>query len=316
MNNGNGTLASVTARAWRPSREVELMVGTPPGGGQDRPARTLMRVLASARLLDVPMRLTNITGKGGGKAWDALRARAGDPHVLSISAPPLLSNRLLGVSDYDHAALTPLANLYTEYLAFIVRADSAITSAAALLGLLKADPRALRIALATAIGSTNHIALGQLLSHIGADPRALDLRVFDSALYAVDDVVAGNAQLGVISAVSARKALESGQARALAVSAPSRLGGAFAGAPTWSELSVPCVIGQWRGVLGAPDMGVAPAAYWTHALAAAVRIAEWNDEMAANNWSGAFMHGDELRAFLDHEREFSSDMLRALGLIS
>ena len=73
--------------AWRPTREVEFIVGTPPGGGQDRPARTLMRILEAARLVDVPMKLTNLPGNGGGHAWDALRARAGDPHVLSISAP-------------------------------------------------------------------------------------------------------------------------------------------------------------------------------------------------------------------------------------
>ena len=56
--------SSNTPPVWCPSSEVELIVGTPPGGGQDRPARTLMRILATAKLVDVPMRLTNIAGKG------------------------------------------------------------------------------------------------------------------------------------------------------------------------------------------------------------------------------------------------------------
>src|SRR6187431_2372704 len=140
MNDGKPLSQSPAASAWRPSQEVELIVGTPPGGGQDRPARVLMRVMEAARLIDVPVKVTNIAGKGGGKAWDALRARAGDPHVLSISAPPLLSNRILGVSDFDYRELTLVANLYTEYLAFIVRADSGIQSATELLAMLKADP--------------------------------------------------------------------------------------------------------------------------------------------------------------------------------
>jgi len=302
--------------AWRPSGEVELIIGTPPGGGQDRPARTLMRILASAKLVDVPMKLTNLAGKGGGNAWDALRARAGDPHVLSISAPPLISNRILGVSDFDHSALTPLANLYTEYLAFIVPAASPISDACALLDLLKADPGAIKISLATAIGTTNHIALGQLLTHVGADARKLDLRVFESAPYAVDDVVAGHAQLGVISAVSARKALESGTVRALVVSAPARLAGVFSDAPTWTELSVPCVIGQWRGVLAAPGIRAKHLDYWTQVLGAAVENAEWKAALTANSWTENFMTGEELRAFLDDERAFSADMLSALGLVS
>ena len=97
--------------AWRPHTEVELIVGTPPGGGQDRPARVMMRVLETPGLVDVPMRVTNISGKGGGNAWDAVHGRPRDPHVLSVSSAPLITNRLLGVCDYDHAALTPIATL-------------------------------------------------------------------------------------------------------------------------------------------------------------------------------------------------------------
>jgi putative tricarboxylic transport membrane protein len=302
--------------AWRPTREIEFIVGTPPGGGQDRPARTLVRILESAKLVDVPMKLTNLPGNGGGHAWEALRARAGDPHVLSISAPPLLSNRILGTSDFDHAALTPVANLFTEYLAFIVPADSPIRDANALLARLAADPGALRVSLATAIGSTSHIAMGQLLTHVGADPRRLDLRVFESAPYAVDDVAAGNAQLGVISAVSARKALEAGTVRTLVVSSPTRLSGVFAGAPTWTESSVPCVIGQWRGVLGAPGIGAEHLAYWTQVLGTAVANARWQDELAAHDWTDHFITGATLQSFLDDERAFTRDMLQALGLVS
>ena len=305
-----------SAGVWLPSREVEFIVGTPPGGGQDRPARTLMRIMQSASLVDAPMKITNITGKGGGKAWDALRVRAGDPHVLSISAMPLLSNRIQGVSDYDHEALTPVANLYTEYLAFIVPAASPLRDAKSMLATLATNPAGMKVAIATAIGTTNHVALGQLLMHGGADPRKLDLRVFDSALYAVDDVVAGNAQLGVISSVSARKALEAGTVRVLAVSSMERLGGVFAGAPTWRELNVPCVLGQWRGLVGAPDIGVEHVAYWIGVLGEALQHPEWQEELAANCWSPEFITGDALKDFLDLERAFSAKMLRALELVS
>jgi putative tricarboxylic transport membrane protein len=316
MNDSKPHSQSPTASTWRPSQEVELIVGTPPGGGQDRPARALIKVMESTGLIDVPMKLTNIAGKGGGKAWDALRARAGDAHVLSISSPPLLSNRWLGVADFDHAACTPLANLYTEYLAFIVPAASPLRDAAALLERLRADAGSLSISLATAIGSTNHIALGQIMQHLGRDPKALQLHVFDSALYAVTDVVEGKADVGVISAVSAVKAIEAGQVRAIAVSAPARMGGVFSAAPAWSELSVPCVIGQWRGIMGAPGINAAQIDYWERAFAAAAARAEWNAELERNYWTNTFMNAKETGAFMNGEREFVGRMLRALGLIS
>ena len=63
------------------------------------------------------------------------------------------TNRLLGESTLDFAALTPLANLYTEYLVFVVRPDSSLQSAQQLLTQLGNDPGGIRIAFATAIGA-------------------------------------------------------------------------------------------------------------------------------------------------------------------
>lgn len=306
---------SNAASAWRPSREVEFIVGTPPGGGQDRPARVLMRVLESAGLVSVPMKLSNITGKGGGSAWEALRVHAGDAHVLSVSSGPLIANRLQGVADYDHADFTVVANLYTEYLAFIVPAACAMHTAADLLARLKAGPGDLPVAIATALGSTNHIALARITHSVGAEPRALKLRVFDSALKAVADVVEGHAQAAVVSAVSAAKALEAGQVRSLAVSSPQRMAGLFAATPTWRECGVDCTLGQWRGFIGAPGWSASQVAFWEQALALATARPEWQDELAANYWTSTFMNGTETRDFLDRERHFLGRVMHELGLI-
>jgi putative tricarboxylic transport membrane protein len=300
--------------SWRPLSEVEIIVGTPPGGGQDRPARALMRVLESEGLIDVPMRLVNIPGKGGGNAWDTLRRRERDPHALSVSAAPLITNRLTGASDFDHAALTPIATLYTEYLAFVARPDSGLGTATDLLGRLAAGAGELTIAIATAIGTTNHVALGQIVRHLGGEPKALKLRVFESALQAVADVVERRSDAGAVSAVSAVKALETGALRALSVSAPARMGGVFADVPTWSEQSVPCVIGQWRGLIGAAGIPEESIAYWERAIAAAVATPAWATGLDENYWTGAYKNAAETRAFLDSERAFLGRMLRELGL--
>jgi putative tricarboxylic transport membrane protein len=272
-----------------------------------------MRVLESRGLIDVPMRLTNIPGKGGGNAWSALRQRARDPHVLAVSAAPLITNRLLGVSDFDHTALTPVATLYTEYLAFVVRADSPLRDGAGLLDRLS-KPAGLTVAIATAIGTTNHIALAQVSRHAGADAKALELRVFDSALYAAADVAEGKSDAGVVSAVSAVQGLETGALRALAVSAPARMGGLFAHVPPWAERSVPCVIGQWRGIVGAPGITGEQTLYWEHALAAAVASPSWEAELEQHYWTASYRGSAETRAFLDSECAFLRDMLGDLGL--
>ena len=299
---------------WQPTGEVELVAGTPAGGGQDRPARALIRVLESQKLVPVPIRLTNIPGRGGGNAWDYLAKHPGNPHVLAINSPTIITNRVLGESDYDDRALTPIANLYTEYIAFVVRPDSPIRSAADLLAHLGADAGSLTIALATAIGNINHMALATATRHAGGDVRALKLNVFDSARYAVADVIEQRADVGAITAVSAVPELAAGKLRCFALSAPQRLGGEFAAVPTWREQGVDCVIGTWRGVIGAQGLTPEQAAFWDRALAAATATPEWNEELAHHYWANTYTGAQAIGGFLDRERAVMGELLRELGL--
>ena len=301
--------------AWRPDREVELVAGTPAGGGQDRPARALIKVLESKQLVGVPIRLTNIPGKGGGNAWDTLRQHIGDPHVLAINSPTIITNRLLGVSDFDHTALTPLANLYTEYIAFVVRPDSPIRSGADFMARVGKDAGSLTIAMATARGNINHMALGQVTRHAGGDVKALKLNVFDSARYAVADVIEGRAEVGAITAVSAVPELAAGTLRAFALSAPARMTGQFAAVPTWVEQGVNCVIGTWRGVIGAQGLSAEQIAFWGSALAAATQSEEWNAELAHHYWANTYLGPAKIGAFLEREREVLGTALRDIGVI-
>jgi putative tricarboxylic transport membrane protein len=300
---------------WRPAREIELVAGTPPGGGQDRPARALIEVLEKHRLLDQPVTLTNIAGRGGGNAWDYLRKNAADPHVLAINSPTIISNKLLGVSANDYSDLTPLANLYTEYPIFIVRADSSIADVAELSRRLKADAGAVRISLATATGNPNHIALARLTAHAGGDVKALKIDVFDSARYAIAHLIEGKAELGVITAVSAVPELTAGALRCMTLSAPQRLGGLFANVPTLMESGVDCKVGMWRGIIAAGHIPAAAVAFWDRTLTAAIATPEWHAELAKKYWANTFMAGAAERAFLDEERAVMAAALGDLGLL-
>src|ERR1700761_8025986 len=201
------------ATAWRPAGAPELIAGTPPGGGQDRPARILIGLLNGQGQLPEPMKLTNIPGRGGGNGWDHVATRTGDPNVLVISSPTVISNKLLGVSGLEFTDLTPLANLYTEYPVFIVRPDSPLATMEDLMQQLAVKTSALRVAIATAIGNPNHIALAKVTTHAGGNVKALKINVFDSARYAIAQVMEGGADLGVITAASPVTGLTGGKLR-------------------------------------------------------------------------------------------------------
>jgi putative tricarboxylic transport membrane protein len=304
-----------SAAGWRPQHEIELVAGTPAGGGQDRPARVLIDLLKGP-LGGVPIKLTNIAGRGGGNAWDYLAMHPRDPHILAINSPTIITNRLLGDSTLDYSELTPLANLYTEYLVFVVRPASALGDAEALVTQLGNDPGGIRIAFATAIGNINHMGLGRITQQAGGDVGALQTEVFDSARYAVAHVVEGHADLAVITATSAVPELESGALKAIAVSAPARMTGLFAAVPTWGEVGIDCVIGTWRGVIGTPGMNAAEIVFWEQALKVAVGSQAWRTELARHHWVDTYMGAAATLEFLARELVTMREALTALGLLA
>ena len=308
-------MAKLQDPQWRPTREVEIIAGTPPGGGLDRTARALVKAIESGRLLDVSVKVVNIPGEGARKAWGYIERHAGDPHVLSISSPNLTTDHLVGIAAFDHSAFTPLAILYNEYIAFIARADSALRRSGDLLRRLATQPASVTVALSTALGNPNHIALAKVVRHASGAIKAPKLRVFDSALDALADVVQGNADVAAITAASAVEELAAGTVRALAVSAPTRLPGRYSAAPTWVEQSVDCAIGAWRGVSGARGLTAVQIAFWEGVLAAAVAGAEWKAELARHYWSGMYLDGARLREHLRREDAEMESVLGELGLL-
>ena len=302
--------------SWRPQREIEIVAGTPPSGGLDRSARALLKAIESKRLLDVPARVNNVAGDGGRKAWAYLDQHPGDPHVLCISSSNLATDHLLGASAFDHErAFTPLAILYTEYIAFLARSDSSLKRGADLIARFATRAASVTVALSTSLGNPNHIALAKVVRHAGGDVKAPSIRVFDSALDAVADVIAGNADVCAVTAASAVKEITAGTMRALAVSAPQRLAGLYAQTPTWLEQPVDCVIGAWRGVSGTRGLTTAQVAYWEGKLAAAVGTEAWMSELGRLYWTPMYLDGAPLRQHLKRERGAMEAALRLLGLL-
>jgi putative tricarboxylic transport membrane protein len=301
---------------WSPEREIAIVAGTPPGGGLDRSARALARAIEANTLVEVPVKVVNVGGDGGRKAWLHMDRQAGDGHVIAISSPNMAADYLMGVTTTDPERFPALAILYSEYIAFVVRSDSAIHDGADLVGRLAENAGAVKIALSTSLGNSNHVAVAKVIRHAGADTKAPDIRVFDTALDAVADVVAGNADVGAITAASAVPELDATTLRAIGISSPARLGGSYAAAPTWTEQGVDCVIGSWRGASGPPGLDGAQIAFWRAKLAAATGTAEWKADMDRHLWTEMYLDGAELDGYLARERKDMRTMLGELGLLT
>ena len=302
--------------AWQPERAVQLVAGTPPGGGLDRVARALAKAITQARLLDVPVDVVNVPGDGARRAWtQVIDKHAGDAHVVGISSPNLVTDYLVGIATFEHSKYTAVATLVTEYIAFAVSAGSDLKSGGDMLARLRDNAKGVTVALSTALGNPNHIALAKLTKQVGGDVNAPVIRVFDTALDCVADVIGGRSDVCAVTAASVIAELNAGRLRVLAITAPTRLAAPFAEVPTWSEQGADCVIGAWRGVSGPSGLSAAQVKFWEDVVTAATQQPCWQEDLARLSWSPMLQTGAPLRAYLDNERAEFAAVLGELGLL-
>lgn len=300
--------------SWKPVKNVEIIVGVSPGGGIDRTARTLQKILQDRRMIEVSSSVVNKPGGGGTLAQAYLNQRAGDAHYLEVSATSLLTNRITGRTPNNWDDFTPVAMLYDEFIGFAVKTDSPLRSGRDLAALLKDDASALPVGIATSAGNTNHIAVALLAKQVGGDVKKLRVVVFGSGGESTTALLGGHVGLVVTPAATALPQMQTGALRLLAVAAPQRLSGPLAVVPTWKEQGYDVIVANWRPVLGPRGLSKEQIAYWEAVFARFTQTEEWQRELEATGGVNHYMGSRELGRFLAAQHAEFKSILSELGL--
>jgi len=313
-----GLLAAFTggaaAQSWAPQKTIEILVGSAPGGSNDKTARTMERILVGNKLVPVPISVVNRPGGGGSIAYTYVSQRPGDAHYLYIGSSSLLSNNIVGSSALSHADFTPVALLYEDAAVFAVRVESPIKTGTELAARLKKDPRNVVVGFANAFGSSRHVAAGLLLKALGGNARDLKPVVFRGSAEAITALLGGHIEVVVAGAVNTIAHVEAGRMRVLAAAAPQRLTGALSVAPTWKELGVDLVYGNWRGLFAPKGLMPQQVAFWEGVLRRMTETPEWKSDLATNHWTPYFVTGAALHKEVERENAELKALLAELGL--
>ena len=302
------------AADWKPERPVEIVAMSGPGGANDVIARTLQRVMQQKKLVDAPMTVVSKVGAGGVIAWSYLNQHAGDGGYISVSPINLLIEHILGASPITYTDVTPIAQLFNEYVAFAVIAESPLRSGRDVVDKLKADPGSVTFAVAASLGGSNHIATMVALKSAGVDVKKLKFVVFTSGVQSLTNVMGGHVDVAVVPVSGVVAHVTAGRLRVLAVSAAKRLGGSFSSVPTWKEQGADSAFSSARGVIGPKGMTAAQIAYWENVLARVVESDDWKKDLENNYWEGQFLTSADTRKLLKTQYDQYKSVLINVGL--
>lgn len=301
--------------AWKPERAVEIIIPASAGGGQDRTARVIQKILQDEGAVATPINIANRGGGGGNIAYGYLQQFKGDGHYLATASATLVTNHILGTSPFSYTDFTPVSVLYTEYIGFAVTADGPLKSGADLIERLRKNPEGVTFAFGTSRGNANHIAVAQIAKAAGVDVRRLKVVIYKSSIDATTALMGGHVDAVATPTSTYVPVLGSGKLRLVGIAAPTRQGGVFAKVPTWKELGIDAVSPSYRMIIGPRDLTASQLAFWDQAFGRLVKSAAWKKELEQNDWDNSYLASAQSRAFLDEQTQSYRAALIELGLV-
>ena len=302
------------AADWKPDKPIELIVATGPGSGVDNTARTLQAILETNKLIEQPLTVVNKPGGSYGVALNYLERFPGNGQRLLIQTSTPLSALLTGQIKVDYFDFAPIANLISEPIAFMVRAESQIANGKDLAARIKADPASMSIALAAARGNAYHIASALLAKAVGADIRKLKIVVFSSSSEAMAALLGGHVDVLSATPGAFLPMLEAKKIRIVGVASKQRLGGPLAVVPTFKEQGFNVVFDVPRSIIGPSGLDAEQIRYWDGVFQRLVKTPGWRDAVEKNQWDEDYMNSSELGKYLKSQFEILKDVLTELGM--
>jgi putative tricarboxylic transport membrane protein len=319
-NAGGGSSAgggATPAASGYPDKPLVFVAPSGAGGGWDKTARSISKVLAESKLVSQTSTVENKPG-GGGAVFLAeyVSKEKGNAYKLFVSSPPILINNVKkeGNSPFGFRDVTPLAQLTRDFGAIVVKADSPHKDLKGLLDLIKADPSKVTVAGGSAPGSMDHLIAVLPAAKYGIDPKAVKYVSYDGGGEAMAALLGGNADMIATDASSVSEYLKAGKVRVLGVTAPERLGGDLKDVPTLKEQGIDTTFNIWRGVFGPADMPQDAKAYWDGKLKELSENEVWKKELAANGWESEYKDSASFVAFLEEQDKLVKELLTSLGM--
>ena len=288
---------------------LKVMVPANPGGGWDSTGRALAAAMQSAG----SVKSFQIDNKGGAAGTIGLaqfaNASKGDPNAVMIGGMVMVGGIIQNKSAVDLSMVTPLARLTEEYLVVVVPASSPHKSMKDLLAAFKANPGSISWGGGSA-GGSDHILAGMLANSVGVEGGKVNYVPFKGGGEAVAAIIGGHVAAGISGVSEFSQHIASGKMRALGVSAPAKQGNI----PSLKEQGYDVVLGNWRGVFGAPGITTAQRDALIKAIEAGVKSKAWEESLKKNEWMNTWLAGDDYKKFIDTDVKRITEILAGLGL--
>jgi tripartite-type tricarboxylate transporter receptor subunit TctC len=300
-------LLATHAQAW-PTRPVRIIVPFAPGGSADTLGRLVAQKLSEQ--LKASFVVENRSGAGGTIGSDLVAKAAPDGYTLVVSgiASHVIASLLPNGTPYDPVRdFTHIALFGGPPAVLAVHPSVQAKDLRGFVSLAKSKPMS--------YGSPGSGTQGQLVAELFKQRAGIDMLhvPYKGASQAVADLIAGHIPAVSTTLTTAASQIRAGRARALAVSAASRLPD-FPDIPTYAELGYPELVATvWFSLSGPANLPAGIVERLNAEVNRALELSEVRERLRPEGIVPSRLSAREFSAFVADEMRRWGPVVRASG---
>jgi putative tricarboxylic transport membrane protein len=302
---------SGNALGFEPTKPVEVVVHTGPGGGSDLFARAIAEMLQKEKLVPQRLQVVNKSGGGSAVAMSYLAEKKGDTQTIGfftgiwVTNPLTTKEATVTIKD-----LTPIVRLVLEPAVVAVKADSPYKTMKDFIEAAKKNPGQLRQSGGSVTSRDN---LERLVIEKATGAKWVFVS-FPGGGERIANLLGGHVQMMVMEPQEAGEHIKAGSLRVIAALTEKRLP-SFPNVPTIKEqgIDVP-IIPQARGVVAPPGVGNDVVQYWEGVFSRFVKTPSWKKYLSDNQFEDGYLTGNNLNKFFDDLTVQMREILKEAGV--
>ena len=313
------TLSPMSAQAWQPTRNIELIVPAGIGGGAGQMAQLIQGIIEKHHLIPTSMVVISKKGGSGAEGFLYVKNAKGDPHKLIITLSNLFTTPLATGSPFSWKDYTPVAMMALDEFAFWVNSSTPYKTPDEYLAAVKKAPMKFKMG-GTGSRQEDQIITAAIEQKTGAKFTYVP---YQGGGMVATQLVGGHVDSTVNNPIEQVGHWRAGNVRPLCVfdaeqmpyTAKITKDSSWHDIPTCKSQGLDVEYLMLRGIMAAPGVSQDVVNYYVDVLKKVRETPEWKAFMEKGAFNQSSMSGDEFKQWLTNAAELHYNLMKTAGFL-
>jgi tripartite-type tricarboxylate transporter receptor subunit TctC len=294
-----------------PTKPITFIVPIEAGSDGDIRARPLCE--KASTVIGQRIVIVNKPGAGSTIGYMGIHDAKPDGYTIGMATVTIITNKLQGLSPYDHHSFTPIGTFYTSYNDVFASTKSKrpFSTIEEAISFAKANPK--KVSIATG-GIGQSIWIGAMAFITGAGISLNVVPQEGAGGLVVTQMAGGHVDLGVLGLAAAKPQIEAGNIRLLAVLGPERMPG-YDAVPTMKELGYDAIWGSFGIVIGPPKIPTDVLGKLAKAFEIAANDPQYKKFILDRITTPFYLPPEKMVQYLDERRKTVRTIMNSAGIL-